>query len=74
MDDFLDTVRDLINQDQVRISEHGYDELAGDDLKVDEVIGGINDAVVVEKYPEYSKGPCVLVLQEDENDNPVHVV
>jgi hypothetical protein len=67
-------VRDLVARGDVRISEHGYDQLAEDGLFARDIIAGIHDAQLVEDYPEYGKGPCVLVLQRGQEDEPVHVV
>jgi hypothetical protein len=58
----------------VRISEHGYDELAEDGFTVRELITGFHEAIIVEEYPDFPKGPCILLLQRDRNNNPVHVV
>lgn len=58
----------------VRISEHGYDELAEDGLTAREVLNGIPEAVVIEEYPNYPKGPCALFLQKDRTSAPIHVV
>ncbi len=74
MSEFLQKVRVLVSAGEVRISEHGYDELAEDGLTAREVVSGIVDAAVVEEYPDYSKGPCVLVLQQDKTGLPIHVV
>ena len=74
MSEFLEKVRELVFAGDVRISEHGYAELADDGLTAREVIAGILDAVVVEEYPGYPKGPCVLLLQKDRNGGPIHVV
>jgi hypothetical protein len=74
MSDTVGRIRQLVTAGEVRVSDHGYDELAADDIFARDVIGGILEAVVVEDYPEFSKGPCVLVLQKDRDGKPVHVV
>ena len=65
---------DLIAAGGVRLSEHGYDALAADGLGIDEILSGVPLAVVLEEYPDFPKGPAVLVLQLDADGNPVHAV
>ena len=74
MGTILEQLRELATRGEVRISEHGYDELAADGLFARDVVGGLADAVVVEEHPDYPKGPCVLVLQQDPPGNAIHVV
>jgi hypothetical protein len=74
MSQLLEQILDLIERGEVSISAHGYDELAEDGLLVRDVMANISKAVVVEEYPDYFKGPCVLVLQNDLEDRPIHVV
>jgi hypothetical protein len=35
---------------------------------------GIADAVEIEDYPAYHKGPSVLTLQQDGSGRPIHVL
>ena len=63
MSETLERIRALIKADEVRISEHGYDELADDYLTARELLNGVRSAEVIEDYPTFPKGPCVLVLQ-----------
>jgi hypothetical protein len=74
LSDTLDTVRRLVEEGNVRISDHGYDELAADNIFATDVLAGVASAQLVEDYPEYGKGPSVLVLQKDAQDQPIHVV
>jgi hypothetical protein len=65
---------DLITAGDVRVSEHGYDALADDGLGIDKILFSVLQAVVLEEYPDFPKGPAVLVLQLDAEGNPVHAV
>ena len=69
-----DKINELIREGKLHISDHGYDELSSDNLTVREIIAGVESGQVIENYPNYPKGPCVLVLQEDKNGHPIHVV
>lgn len=53
----LERVRGLTAVADIKISDHGYDELSKDGLTVGEVVDGLETAEVVEDYPEYGKGP-----------------
>jgi len=68
MSETLRRIVDLVRAGEVRISAHGYDEIAEDGLLAGEVIDGIEAAIVIEDYPTYPKGPCVLVLQRENGE------
>jgi hypothetical protein len=65
---------DLVPKGEIRISAHGYDEMAADGILASEAVEGVGAAIVVEDYPQYAKGPCTLVLQRDRSGRPIHVV
>jgi len=58
----FERVVELIKRGQVRISDHGYHELAQDRILVRDILITVDNGILVEEYPEYRKGPCVLVL------------
>lgn len=74
MSETLKTVKKLVAAGQVRISEHGYDEIAADGIYVRDILASMGNATVVEDYPTFPKGRAVLVLQLDKDARPIHVV
>jgi hypothetical protein len=70
----LSAIRPLVAAGDVVVSAHGQKELDDDGIELIDLAATIDDAVVVEDYPGYAKGPCVLVLQRDASGEPVHVL
>ena len=63
-----------VNLGEVWISDHGYDEMIEDGIYASDLMAGVAGGMVIEDYPKYPKGPCVLVLQRDSREEPIHVV
>jgi hypothetical protein len=74
MSKILAQIQLLIIEREIKISSHGYDELAEDHIFVRDIIASIKKAQVVEEYPNFGKGPCVLDLQYNKYNKPVHDV
>jgi hypothetical protein len=73
MSETWERILELVSRREVYVSEHGYDELANDGIFIKDVLAGVFDAIVIENYPHFYKGPSVLVLQRDEQ-GIIHVV
>ncbi|MEQ1939871.1 DUF4258 domain-containing protein [Mesorhizobium sp. CN5-321] len=74
MSTLLAGIQQLAARGNVRVSAHGFDELANDDISFGEVLGGLPMAVIVEEYQDYHKGPCVLLFQLLDDGGPVHAL
>ena len=56
------------------ISEHAYDRIAENDIDAHEIEAGAAEAAAIEEYPDFHKGPSLLVIQLDRRGKPIHVV
>jgi hypothetical protein len=74
MSEVLARIQALASRGEVRVSAHAYDELADDAILFGDVLAGLDAAIAIEDYPDFAKGPCVLVLQKDGDGRPIHVV
>ena len=59
MSSTLEQIRALVARGEVRVSLHGFEELAADAVRVRDVVAGVAGALVVEDYPDYPKGAAV---------------
>jgi hypothetical protein len=74
MSETLRRVQTLMLAGDVRVSDHGYDELRKDGILIEDVVAGIVTAVSVEDCPNRFRGRSVLALQRDANGRAIHVV
>ena len=74
MSALLSRVQELVAADKVRVSAHGFEELANDDIFLSDLLESLPEATCVEEYRDYHKGPCVLVLQATGDESPIHVL
>ncbi len=74
MGEVLARVVALVGRGEVEVTLHGVRELAADEILLNDVTEGVGTATVVENYPAARRGPSVLVLQRDSDDNPLHIL
>ena len=74
MSETLRRVQALVAAGEYRVSRHGFQELAADDIKLDDVLASVGAAMLVEDYATNRMEPSVLVLQHDGSGRPVHVM
>lgn len=57
MSETFDKVCALVERGEVKVSDHGYDEMSDEDILAREILAGVSEGIVVEDYPTYAKGP-----------------
>jgi hypothetical protein len=68
MSETLTRIVDLVRVGEVRISAHGYDEIAEDGMLAGEVVDGIEAAVMIEDYPTYPEALVFLSFSRMEEE------
>lgn len=67
-------IQTLVAVGESMFSDHAYDRMTDGGISATEVEAGAAVGVELEDYPDFHKGPSVLVLQTDSSGKPVHVV
>jgi Domain of unknown function (DUF4258) len=69
---FFVKIRNLLEQDDFLITDHAFRELAEEEIAFEEVRKTLQTGVVVEEYPNYHKGPAILILTLSEQGRAIH--
>ena len=69
----FDRVRELVKLNDWRGSDHALLRLDENGIVASDLADRIDLGLVIEDYPGYYAGPCVLALQED-GTGPVHAL
>jgi len=60
--------------DAIRITVHAHQEMAEEDVSLEEVCEVLSEGQIIENYPEHKRGACCLVCGHTSVGRYVHVV
>lgn len=72
--DFVARIRKLAKSGALRASDHAYGRLAEKGISYRQLVASLEDAEILERYPEYRHGPCFLARHVVADDRIAHAV
>jgi hypothetical protein len=70
----LNQVRAQARIENIRVTQHAQQEMAEENITLNEVLEAIAAGQVLENYPEHRRGACCLLNGLTQNGRPLHVV
>ncbi len=74
MDDLLGIIQRQVVSEAIRVTQHARQEMAAEQITLDEVIAAIADGQILEDYPEHQRGACCLLYGCTHQGRPLHIV
>jgi len=74
LETILERIRAQATAEDIRITQHAQQEMAEENVTLDEVLQAIATAQILENYPEHKRGPCCLLNGVTDNRRHVHIV
>ena len=50
MNKTFERIKKLVKRHEIKISDHGYNEIAEDDIFIKDIIADVNNGIIVEDY------------------------
>jgi len=67
-------IRAQAGVENIRLTLHAHQEMAEENITLDEVLEAMASAEVLEDYPQHRRGPCCLIIGYTRKHRPLHVV
>lgn len=74
MESVLEQIRAQAVAENIRITQHAQQEMAEEDISLDEVFEAISSGEILENYPKHRRGACCLLNGFSRNNRPLHIV
>ena len=70
----LEQIRRHAHEENIRVTQHAQQEMAEEDVTLDQVLEALAVAQILENYPEHRRGACCLLYGSTKNGRPLHIV
>ena len=70
----LKRIRAQADVENIRVTQHAQQEMAEENIMLDEVLEAIATGQILENYPEHLRGDCCLLNGLTQNGRPLHIV
>ncbi|MGH2355962.1 MAG: DUF4258 domain-containing protein [Chloroflexota bacterium] len=72
--DALERIRAQAADENLRVTQHAQQEMAEEEITLDEVLEAIASGQILEDYPEHRRGACCLLGGSTRDGRQSHVV
>ena len=70
----LEQIRAQADVENIRVTQHAQQEMADEDIILDEVLEAIATGQILENYPKHRRGACCLLNGVTKEGRPLHIV
>lgn len=70
----LKRIRAQANVENIRVTQHAQQEMAEENIMLNDVLEAIATGQILENYPEHRRGACCLLNGLTQNGRPLHIV
>src|SRR5438105_4771661 len=70
----LERIQEQAASENIRVTQHAQQEMAEEEITLDEVLEAIASAQMLENYPEHRRGACCLLNGLSQAGRGLHVV